>query len=102
MELTEEQLKQVIGAAIIENNKLILKDVVHTKDLPPWFDSKVVPPDLSNFVTKEVLQTKLTAMDSVISDAIKKVNEDIQKLIKKVFPEQTQSARGKSQWFAFD
>src|SRR5216683_2377837 len=98
MELTEQQLQDAITkgitAAITENNKQLVK----ISDLPPWFDSKVTLdnfvtkdklPDTTKFVTKEFLESKLTAMDSVVTDAIKKVNEDIQKLVKKVFPDST-------------
>lgn len=92
MELTEEQLKQIVTNAIAENNKtLITKE--EAKHILKVMKDDIPQTDTSKLATKEEVTGALNTLKT-------ELGADIKKLIAKVFPDMPASQ--KSKWFVFD
>lgn len=95
MELTEEQLKQIVTNAIAENNKtLITKE--EAKHILKVMKDDIPQTDTSKFATKDALAGVTTSLNEKIEGIV----TDVKKVITKVFPDQT--PKQKSSWFVFD
>lgn len=99
MELTEEQLKQIVTHAIAENNKtLVTKE--EAKHILKVMKDDLPQLDTSKLATKEEVKTALQTSKDALQEQITGITTDVKKLINKVFPEQTPAQ--KSKWFVFD